>query len=52
MRQKILYPKRNQRLVMEKNWTNWLKVFGIWKNKKGPEPIKWQRKIRKDRKLN
>lgn len=29
------------------------KLRGIWKNKKGPDPVKWQRKIRKewDRKI-
>ena len=24
----------------------WKKMAGIWKNRKGPDPVKWQRKIR------
>jgi hypothetical protein len=31
----------------------WKSMAGIWKNKKLPDPVKWQRKIRKewDRKI-
>ncbi|GIW67657.1 MAG: hypothetical protein KatS3mg096_525 [Candidatus Parcubacteria bacterium] len=52
MKQKTLNLTINQRLTTKKDWDKWLKAFGIWRNKKGPEPKKWQSKIRENRKLN
>jgi hypothetical protein len=26
----------------------WEKAAGIWKNKKSPDPLKWQKQIRKE----
>ena len=39
------------RLVLKKNWQVWKKLAGIWKRKKIPDPLKWQRKIREERPL-
>jgi hypothetical protein len=46
-----LYKQNKQRLVLKRNWDVWEKVAGIWKNKKSPDPLRWQKQIRKDRKI-
>jgi len=46
-----LYKQNKQRLVLKRNRAVWEKAAGIWKNKKSPDPLKWQKQIRKDRKI-
>jgi|FaiFalDrversion2_1042247.scaffolds.fasta_scaffold65079_1 hypothetical protein len=46
-----LYKQNKQRLVLKRNWDVWEKAAGIWKNKKVLNPLKWQKQIRKDRKV-
>ncbi|MGC8981341.1 MAG: hypothetical protein ACP5JU_00050 [Minisyncoccia bacterium] len=48
---KIVEIKKEKRLVLKKNWKIWEKAAGLWKNKKIINPLKWQRRIRKDRKV-
>jgi len=43
--------QKDKRLVNHKNWIVWKRLAGIWKNKKIVDPLKWQRKIREDRKI-
>ncbi len=46
-----LCKQNKQRLVLKRNWDVWEKAAGIWKNKKFPNLLKWQKQIRKDRKI-
>ena len=46
-----LYKQNKQRLVLKRNWDVWERAAGIWKNKKSPDPLRWQKQIRKDRKI-
>jgi hypothetical protein len=43
-----LYKQNKQRLVLKRNWNVWEKAAGIWKNKKSPDHLKWQKQIRKE----
>jgi len=46
-----LYKQNKQRLVLKRNWNVWERAAGIWKNKKSLNPLRWQKQIRKDRKI-
>ena len=48
---KLVYRQNKQRLVLKRNWNVWEKAADIWKNKRLPYPLRWQRQIRKDRKI-
>jgi len=38
----------NPSLYLRKDWRIWQKLAGIWRSKRLIDPVRWQRKIRRE----